>query len=575
MRMNGTTITGRGLFPHAAHSGAMRAFGLSGFLLPMLAFTQALQPLFIPPLLDEDTFDLVVDDHVHQFYPGVNTTTYGVNGDVLGPTLVLHDGGMAHIRLHNELPVWTNMHWHGLHLAGESDGAPPRQVDPGETWAVDFPVMNAASTFWYHPHPHMMTADQVNMGLAGFIIVCDEEEAALQLPRTYGVDDIPLVVQDRNFLPSGDFAFGPYGDSLLVNGTPHAFVELPAQLVRLRLLNGSNARIYRFGFADGHAFHAIGGDAGLLEAPVQMDRLTLANGERSEVLLDLSGMQGDSLLLLSYGSELTPTMPGAFNPTWEPSTLNGVEFPVLRIRVTAPTTEPVTTIPTTLANVTVPDLADVSRTRWKSFTGFGTPGSGMFMINDLMFDMDVINDTVLLGSTERWVLENATDMAHVFHIHGGSFYILQRNGQPPPAWEQGPKDVVLMDMADHVEFIMEFNDFVSDGWPYMYHCHNLVHEDGMMMLQYVVVDPSTSVAPASDDRMMSVFPSPSTSTFNFQCDFAVREVLVVDMLGRHVLRQAMNGRSQGIIDGAALSAGSYLVRLLGDGRSAQRVVVRE
>jgi bilirubin oxidase len=573
--MNVQNDLGRGLPVCGTGLRAIRIFGLSGLLLPALAFTQVLQPLAIPPLLDMDTFDLVVDDHVHQFFPGVNTTTYGVNGDLLGPTLVLHSGTMAHIRLRNELPIWTNMHWHGLHISGEADGAPPRQVDPGETWAVDFPVMNKAATFWYHPHPHMMTMDHVNKGLAGFIIVRDDEEAAFQLPRTYGVDDFPIVVQDRNFLPSGDFASGPYGDTVLVNGTPNAFAEMPAQVVRLRLLNGSNARIFRFGFDDGHAFHVIGSDGGLLNAPVEVDRMTVSNGERYEVLLDLSGMEGDSLLLMSYGSELTPTMPGAFNPTWEPSSLNGMDFPVLRIRVTAPTTEPVITIPTTFAHVVVPDMADVSRTRWKSFSGFGTPGSGMFMINDLMFDMDVINDTVLLGATERWVVENATDMAHVFHIHGGSFYVLERNGQPPPEWERGAKDVIMTDMADHVEFIMEFNDFVSDGWPYMYHCHNLVHEDGMMMLQYIVVDPSTHTAPVSDDGEMVVFPSPFSLSFTYQTDFAVDEVLLNDMLGRTVLRQPMNGQTRSVIDALSLPAGPYVLRLLGDDRSVQRVVVRE
>jgi hypothetical protein len=133
----------------------------------------------------------------------------------------------------------------------------------------------------------------------------------------------------------------------------------------------------------------------------------------------------------------------------------------------------------------------------------------------------------------------------------------------------------MTDMADNVEFIMEFNDYVSDGWPYMYHCHNLVHEDGMMMLQYIVVDPNTHVAPVPDDETMTVFPSPFTSSFTFQTDFAVREVRLNDMLGRTVLRQPMDGRTRGVIDALTLPAGPYVLRLKGDDRTVQRVVVRE
>ena len=544
----------------------------------LLAFASQAQfnnPLAIPPALEEDTFQLVVDEHVHEFYPGVFTPTYGASAEYLGPTLILNEGDTARIQVQNELAQFTSMHWHGLHLPGEFDGGPPRMVMPGETWDVKFAVKNPAATFWYHPHPHELTAEQANFGVAGMIIVRDDAEAALDLPRTYGVDDIPLVLQDRRFLANGSFAFGPFGDSVLVNGTPRPYIELPAQVVRLRLLNGSNARVYNLGFDDGRAFPVIAGDGGLLSAPASTDRLRLSNGERAEVLLDLSGMQGDSLMLMSFGSELPSTIPGSSYILWESSALSGIDFPVLRIRVGAPTATPVTEVPVALVPTSPPSIGDVSVTRNKSFSGTGMAGMGQFFINGLQFNMDVVNDSVMLGATEIWRLENASSIAHPFHIHGGSFYLLDRNDNPVPAWEEGAKDVVLVDVAEHVRFIMKFEDHTTDGWPFMYHCHNLMHEDDGMMLQYVVVDPNVAVPAPTDYDDVSVFPSPTQNILSFTAPFPVEELSVVDGLGREVIRQQLPKVTGGSIDMSSLRAGVYVLLLRGSSRSTRAVVMRD
>ncbi|HRH70330.1 MAG TPA: multicopper oxidase domain-containing protein [Flavobacteriales bacterium] len=531
-------------------------------------------PLAIPPALDEDTFDLVVDDHTHQFYPGITTNTYGVNGEFLGPTLIFHHGDTARLRVINQLPDHTSMHWHGLQVPGEMDGGPQRMVMPGDTWDVKYAVKNPAGTFWYHPHPHEMTAEQVNMGLAGMIIVQDEAEAALHLPRTYGVDDIPVVVQDRRFFANGDFVFGPFGDSVLVNGTPRPFVDLPAQVVRLRVLNGSNARIYQFGFDDDHAFSIIANDGGLLDAPIATDRLRLANGERSEILVDLSGMEGDSLMLMGLATELNPSMPGSSYILWESSALSGIDFPVLRIRVGAATPDPITAVPATLVNMDPPVLADVSRTRNKAFSGNGMVGMGMFTINGLMFDMDVVNDTVMLGATEKWVVLNGSDIAHPFHIHGGSFWILDRDGQPPHPWEQGPKDVVLIDMAERVTLLMKFDE-PTNGWPFMYHCHNLLHEDNMMMLQYIVTDPNTAMVEGAETNALRVFPSPTTSTVAYHAPFAADQFMVCDGTGRTVLAQQVWPATTGVVDLGMLPAGPYVLILRAGTKVGRAVIVKE
>lgn len=552
-----------------------------GHLLPfalLLASATAAQtnnPLAIPPLLDEDTFHLTVDEHTHQFYPGLTTSTYGVNGEYLGPTLLFHHGDTAHIHLQNDLDTVTSMHWHGMQVPGECDGGPPRAVHAGQSWDLKYLVKNPAGTFWYHPHPHEITAEQVNQGLAGMIIVKDDAEAALDLPRTYGVDDIPVVIQDRRFTTGGAFVFGPFGDSVLVNGTPRPYVELPAQVVRLRLLNGSNARIYQLGFQDDHQFSIIGNDGGLLDAPISVDRVRLANGERSEVLLDLTGMQGDSLLLMSHATELTSSMPGSSYILWEGSALNGIDFPVLRIRVTAPTSEPVTAVPSTLVPQNPPLLADVSRTRYKAFSGNGMVGMGMFYINSLMFDINVINDTVMQGATEEWVVLNGSDIAHPFHIHGGSFYVLDRDGQAPHPWERGAKDVVLVDMAEQVHLLMKFDE-LTNGWPFMYHCHNLMHEDNMMMLQFIVEEnPSTAIAEPPTMGEVSVFPSPTASAINYRCGFPVERYRIMDMLGRELGNGNRTANEQGRVDLGSLPNGSYVLELHGGAHVARTVFVKE
>lgn len=544
---------------------------LSTCALPIVLLAQVMNPMAVPPALELDTFDLDVDEHVVNFYPGVNTSTYGASAPYLGPTLILHQGDTARIRVHNHLNQVTSMHWHGMRVPGWADGGPPREVLPGETWSVEFPVRHPAATFWYHPHPDGLTAEQANQGVAGAIVVRDTVEAALALPRTYGVDDLPVVIQDRRFAPNGNFVFAAYGDSVLVNGTPHAYVDCPAQVVRLRLLNGSNARVYQLGFDDGRTFHVIAGDGGLLSAPVPTDRLPLSNGERAEVLLDLTGMEGDSLHLMSFGSELPVTVPGANNPIWETSMLNGVDFQVLRIRVGPPTPGAVTTIPGTLVTLTPPDESDAVRTRTKILAGMGMVGMGMFTINGLMFNPAVVNDTMLLGTTEVWEIENISNMAHPMHLHGGSFHVLDRDGAPPPLWERGPKDVVLVDAGASVRIIMRFED-LSDGWPYMYHCHNLMHEDNMMMLQYIVVDLNTDL-PALEAGPATLFPIPSAGAVNYTCPFVPEALRITDATGRTVHTEGALP-AQGTLH-LALPPGSYLATFSTDQRrSTARLVIR-
>ncbi len=541
-------------------------------LLPSLLLSQALQPLSIPPLLEQDTLHLTVAAHTHQFYPGMNTPTYGVNGDYLGPTLVLQKGDTARIVVENQLSEITTMHWHGMHVPGEMDGGPHSVIQPGASWMAEYPVKNPAGTYWYHPHPHMLTAKQSNLGISGLIIVRDGEEAQLDLPRTYGVDDIPLVIQDKKIISTGELVTYPLGDSLWVNGTPNPYVELPAQVVRLRLLNGSIARIFRLGFEDDRNFDVIAGDGGLLPAPASTNRLMLSNGERAEVLLGLTGLEGDSLLLMSYGNELGQAMPGSSNIILEGSLLNGIAFPVLRIRIGPPTANPVTAIPSTLVTIPVPDESSSVRTRTKTITGTGMVAMGQFMINGTMMDMDVVNDTMLVGTNEAGHFVSNSNLAHPLHIHGVSFFVLERNGVPPPLWERGPKDVVLVDAGEDVKLIVHFGELAGADHPFMYHCHNLMHEDQMMMLQFMVIDPTSGISGHADERVL-VAPSPTTGVVRYIAGHVVEHITVRDALGRTVIDQAGAKRTEGTVDLSAVLPGLLFVELRGNGqRSVVRVV---
>ena len=229
-------------------------------------------------------FDLDVRAGATQFRDGVATETWGVDGTYLGPTLRAARGDDVEIAVHNGADAVTTMRWHGMHLPASMDGGPHQEVAPGETWRPTWTIDQPASTLWYHPHPHGRTAEHVDRGVAGVLIVDDEEEADLDLPRTYGVDDLPVIVQDRNFDGDNQFGGAGRGDELSGQRDVRPVVDVADERVRLRLLNGSNARFFDFGFVDGRSFEVIASDGGLLRLPVTVDRVPLSPGERSRSL---------------------------------------------------------------------------------------------------------------------------------------------------------------------------------------------------------------------------------------------------------------------------------------------------
>lgn len=469
------------------------------------ALSSAQNALLIPDTLGGQDIQLTLQRGSTNFYPDKATQTMGANGSLLGPTLILKKGQWVDIQLKNELGEPSTIHWHGMHVSAKNDGGPHIVIMPDSTWNPSFTVLDPASTHWYHPHLHHMTNEHVQRGIAGFVIVRDEEEAALNLPRTYGVDDFPLAVQSKFFDADRQIVVESALDSVvMVNGTIRPFLEVPAQVIRLRLLNGSSERVYNFGFSNNLEFSLIGTDGGLLKAPVKLTRLQLAPGERAEILINMSEKQSQTHYLMSYGSELPNAIYGARQPGmgqgqtipgYSSNPLNGNNFNVLELRVKGATSNAITTISASLANFTAYSAAQAQVTRTLTFTSVNmgpTAIQGPFRINNQLFDMDRIDYIIPLNNIEIWELRNQTPIAHPFHIHMVPFYILDINGVAPAAHLQGKKDVVLVPGGNGVvRFITQFKTFADDEHPYMYHCHMLTHEDDGMMGQFLVVNPCT------------------------------------------------------------------------------------
>ncbi len=455
-------------------------------------------------------------------------------GSYLGPILRVRQGQKVRIRFANDLPEPSIIHWHGLHVPDDMDGHPRHAIGPGRSYTYEFQVLNRAGTYWFHPHPHRITGPQVYKGLAGLFLISDEEEAAAGLPG--GEHDIPLVIQDRTFdagnqlvyLPEGmlDQMMGVLGDRILVNGRPDFTLSVASRPYRLRLLNGSNSRIYKLGWEDGTPLTVIATDGGLLERPVQRSYVTLGPAERVELWADFSGRPlGAELRLQSLafaGAEAGDADMGRRS-----ALPDGTPFAVLRVRVSRRTDER-QRLPERLSTVRRHRLeAAVNRTRPRSFM-LAAQGMG-WTINGRTFEMEAVaeDETVKLGDLEAWEFVNAPgrmmmgsgggasgmgmghgamghggmamgermeEMAHPMHIHGLQFQVLAREVRPElrAHWEtvragyvdEGWKDTVLVMPGERVKLLVKYEDFTG---LYPFHCHNLEHEDLGMMRNYRVM----------------------------------------------------------------------------------------
>jgi FtsP/CotA-like multicopper oxidase with cupredoxin domain len=437
------------------------------------------QELAIPPLAPSHVtddgvrvFDLVAREGTTELLPGKPAPTWGFNGSYLGPTLRASRGEEVRVDVRNELDEVTTVHWHGMHVPAKYDGGPHQPIEPGETWSPQWRIDQPAATLWYHPHPHGRTEEHVNRGLAGLFLVDDPASGvADRLPHEYGVDDIPLIVQDKRLNGDGEIRSGGLGHDVLVNGTYGPYLEVTTERVRLRLLNASVKRVFAFGFSDDRDFTMIGSDGGLLPRPVPMRRLQLSPGERAEVVVAMT--PGERVVLRSFAPELGENFIGArFNGGED-------EFDVLQLRA-ADRLRPSPAIPERLA--AAPDV-DVDGATVRTFAMQGR------QINGKSMDMSRIDEVIELGATEVWKVTNTDGQYHNFHVHDVRFEVLAVDGHEPGPELSGWKDTVFMPPGRTVQLAMRFTDYADPDAPYMYHCHLLQHEDRGMMGQFVVVEP--------------------------------------------------------------------------------------
>lgn len=499
------------------------------------AFAQSNTPsLAIPPQITPDAQQKIVlniQQGISKFIPTANTTTWGYNGSLLGPALKLKRGQPVTININNQLPETTTVHWHGLEISGEEDGGPQAMIEPGKSRTVTFTPNQAESTCWFHPHTHGVTGQQVAMGLGGLVIIEDDETASRKLPNRWGVDDLPVILQDKRLDSDGQIdyqldvmsaAIGWFGDMMLTNGAIQPQHIVPKGWIRLRFLNGCNARSLNLATSDGRPMYVIASDGGLLAEPVKVTELPILMGERFEVLVDTSNGRDFDIVTLpvrQMGMVLAP--------------FDNV-LPVLRLLPSAEKGQGL--LPEQLALIpALPTLSNLSTrtlhlrmdmrldmqgmmllterygdkalagihhgmSHMRQGNGKGMMGGGMNCghgsgdldiynansINGIPFSMTEPAFDVKQGVYERWVVSGRGDMMlHPFHVHGTQFRILSENGRAPEKHRQGWKDIVKVE-GQFSEILVKFDHLATKAHPFMAHCHLLEHEDTGMMAGFTV-----------------------------------------------------------------------------------------
>jgi FtsP/CotA-like multicopper oxidase with cupredoxin domain len=460
-------------------------------------------------------------------------------GTYLAPTLSFKKGQKVRIILNNNLPAQSILHWHGLHVPANMDGNPMYAIDRGETYVYEFEILNRAGTYFYHSHTHSVTARQVYSGLAGLLIVSDDQEQALNLPN--GDKDVPLVIQDRSFDDQNQLVYSAHmmqrmqgflGDQILVNGKPNFVLPVATRAYRLRLVNGSNSRIYKLAWDDGTPMTVIGVDGGLLEKPEQLAYVMLSPGERAEVWMDFNGRAvGSELTLRSLqfdtathggmgmmggghrgmmgggmmGGGHRGMMGGGMmgGGMMSVSALpSGSDYPILKIRV-AKKEQSNNTLPKVLTPITalhVKNAANATNPRTIALSMEHMSA----LLNGRSYKMDDVQPDEIIPVNSLQLIEfdngfggggmhGMMNMPHPMHLHGEQFQIVKREISSGSSdnyasvasgfINSGWKDTVLVMPGEKVTILKPFNDFKG---LFMYHCHNLEHEDLGMMRDYLV-----------------------------------------------------------------------------------------
>ena len=491
------------------------ALGSAGLLLPFERFAGAAGgrtadrirssglpapftvPFVAPPVLSPfrtdattDYYRLTQQQALVEILPGKLTPIFGYNGIAPGPTIMAQHDRPVVVQQINALPQvhptlgytpYTSTHLHGSPSLPEYDGYASDVTQPGQWKNYHYPNNHPACTFWYHDHAVGITAENAYFGLAAQYQLHDDLERSLGLPS--GAYDVPLILRDAMFAADGTLIFddrnhsGLFGDVILVNGKPWPAMRVERRKYRFRMLNASVSRSYRLRLSTGEPFTMIAGDSGFGPVPQLVADFRFGMAERYEMVIDFSKYAiGQRVVLQNLQPKNNIEFANtdkvmAFDVVADPSTLDG------------------NTIPDQLnpggATMALTE-ADAVRTRKFEFVR----KHEQWTINGHTWaDVIASNFTLLeahpgAGDVEIWEFKNDSGgWFHPVHIHLIDFKILDRNGRPPFDYEKAPKDVVYLGENETVRTIARFERQVGR---YMMHCHNLVHEDHDMMVQYEV-----------------------------------------------------------------------------------------
>lgn len=436
------------------------------------------QPLPVPPLIEsrrgQPLFMTLQRAH-WSFTGGPKASVWGFNGRYMGPTIRVWNGDDVKMIYSNRLQENVAMTIAGLQVPGSLIGGASRMMSPNVDWAPVLPIRQRAATLWYHASTPNRTARQVYNGLAGMWLIEDEVSKSLPIPNHYGVDDFPIIIQDKRLDNFGAPQYeepgsgGFVGDTLLVNGVQSPYVEVSRGWVRLRLLNASNSRRYQLQMSDGRAFSVISSDQGFLPAPVSVKQLSLAPGERREILIDLT--EGKEVSITAgEAAGIMDRIRGFF----EPSSIL-ISTLVLTLRPTGLLPLVTDTLPMRLLPE---EIIAGNPTRSREITLGDDPG-----INGQLWDMKRIDIQTQQGTWERWTVR--ADTPQSFHIEGVNFLVRNVNGASPFGEDRGWKDTVWID--GQVELLVYFGQPSWEHFPFLYSSQTLELADrgsiGQLLVQ--------------------------------------------------------------------------------------------
>ena len=443
---------------------------------------RARPPLPVPAMLAAAAASLVAATGTARV-AGHESPAWLFNRLLPGPTIVARHGEQAHIRLSNRLPDPTIVHWHGVLVPAHADGHPRYAIGPGASFDYEFPIVQRAGTFWYHPHAHHRTAGQIHRGLAGFFLIGDNEEDALQLPS--GPREILLLLQDREGEAPAAFSYAPTTADLqsgmlrevpFGNGVRRPALQVSGQRYRFRVLNASQARVFLLGLDSGARLSVIGNDGGLLPSAVEVESVFLGVGERIDFLIDFAAYPAGTRIMLK---SLRFALPVAADDRFP----QGLEMDLLELVRTAAAGPSEPPLPAVLS--TVPRLIPAGAPD-RTFVFRSTDQEHMHQINGLAFDMNRVDEQIPLDQVERWLFTNDSALPHPVHLHGTHFQVESRSGGRNQvfSYEAGWKDTVLVMPLETVAVLVQFDRYRGI---FPLHCHNLQHEDMGMMLNVEVV----------------------------------------------------------------------------------------